>query len=72
MKYFEKQHLISFATSDVDVFVSPDPRTSGQPLTVRVTYPYNFLVFQNLPPLIGLPKGSTSIPLSATTVMRME
>ena len=64
-------YLISFAagaTPDVDV--PPTGGNSGDPLTVTVTYPYQFLVFSNLAELFGGIDGT--INLSAQSVMRLE
>jgi Flp pilus assembly protein TadG len=64
-------NLITFSgTSVPDITVTPvdtSTLTMGDPLTVTVSYPYNYYV------LPGFVAGLTgSINLNATTVMRME
>ena len=64
-------YLINFRPGLHTVEVSA-VATSGQLRTVTVRYPYNFLVFPNLPPLLGGSAGPLKIDLAATTVMRTE
>jgi Flp pilus assembly protein TadG len=59
-------HLIGFPAGTAQTFVSGGG-ASGQPRTVRVEYPYNFLV---LPGFVNNMAGS--LQLSAEAVMRME
>jgi Flp pilus assembly protein TadG len=64
--------LVNFSSQGVSVTVSPDEgsRTAsyrGQPLTVQVTYAYDFLVLPGLAPLLG-----ETVDISAETIMRME
>lgn len=54
-----------------DVVISPASRTSTDDLTVTVKFTYDFLVFPNLTELVGGTFDGT-MPLSASTVMRME
>jgi Flp pilus assembly protein TadG len=61
-------HLVSFGSgSAVNVAIQRDGTESGDSLTVRVTYPYKFLVLPNFITSLVDP-----ISLTATTVMRME
>ncbi len=59
-------HLIGFPAGEADTLITPGT-ASGQSLTVRVEYPYNFLV---LPGFVNNMTGS--LQLGAETVMRME
>jgi len=69
-------YLITFGGSGLSVTTNPAaPQTGtisfGQPLTVTVRYPYQFLVFQNIAnTFFGGSFGS--ITLTAVTVMRYE
>lgn len=65
-------HLVSFGSgSAVNVSIqragAGGGTASGDTLTVRVTYPYTFLVLPNFITSLG-----PQLSLSATTVMRME
>ena len=69
---YVQNHLISFGSSSVVTTTITRPGDApGDPLTVRVAYTYDFLIFPNLASLVG---GSISdgIPLDAVTVMRLE
>jgi Flp pilus assembly protein TadG len=64
--------LVNFSSQSVSVNVTPDEGTRtesyrGQPLTVRITYTYDFLVLSGLAPVLG-----ETVDLSAQTIMRME
>jgi Flp pilus assembly protein TadG len=67
-------YLISFGGAGLNVTTDPaTPVTAsfGDPLTVTVTYPYQFLVFQNIAnTFFGGSFGT--ITLTAVTVMRYE
>jgi Flp pilus assembly protein TadG len=68
-----QNNLISFDADSFSVSINPTTRVREQPLTVTVNYRYSFLVLPNLQALIS--SGSAppwSLPLNATTVMRME
>jgi Flp pilus assembly protein TadG len=69
MKY--EDSLISFHDDDdLDISISRSGNSSGDTLTVRVEYPFRFLVFSNL---LGLLGGDIANPeLKAVTVMRLE
>jgi len=61
-------HLVSFQPgSVVTTSVARTGTSSGDRLTVRVVYPYNFLILPNV--VTGL---TGTITLSAETIMRME
>jgi len=61
-------HLVSFQPgSVVSTTVTRTGTSSGDRLTVRVEYPYNFLILPNL--VTGL---TGPLNLSAETIMRME
>ena len=63
-----QNYLITFgATSALNTTISRTGDSSGDPLTVRVIYQYDFLVLPNF--VAGLMGG---INLAAETVMRME
>jgi Flp pilus assembly protein TadG len=69
---YTANHLISFGAGDpptVDVTWSPDgpPGDSGDALTVKVTYQYDFLILPNF--INSLSNVST---INAVTVMRLE
>lgn len=65
-------NLISFGgSSTLTTVVSRPTTTPGDPLTVTVRYPFRFLVFSNLLPLLGGNMANT-LTLSAITVMRLE
>jgi Flp pilus assembly protein TadG len=67
---YSKDHLISFGgggSPETEVsWAAGYPPKFGDELTVRVTYPYEFLVFPNLSGITG------PIQLTAITVMRTE
>jgi Flp pilus assembly protein TadG len=65
-------HLITFAETSTEPLITIIPTATtgleaGQPLTVRVTYDYQFLVLPNFVTTLTGP-----INLAATTIMRME
>ena len=61
-------HLISLGgSSSPNITITRGGNSSGDPLTVRVTYMYNFLVLPNF-----ISSLSGGINLQAETVMRME
>jgi len=60
-------HLITFATTPKLKINTTPGSAAGDPLTVMVTYDYQFLVLPNF--IAALTGG---INLAATTVMRME
>ena len=66
---YTADHLITFggATGVTTTITRPASGTSGDPLTVRVSYQYEFLVLPNF--ITSLTGG---INLGAETVMRME
>ena len=69
---YVQNYLISFGPSSVvTTTITRTGDVPGDPLTVRVDYQYDFLIFPSLSSLVG---GSISdgIPLSAVTVMRLE
>jgi Flp pilus assembly protein TadG len=61
-------HLVSFGSgSAVTVSIQRSGDETGDTLTVRVTYPYTFLVLPNFATSLGGP-----LILTAESVMRME
>jgi hypothetical protein len=74
-----EDNLISFETdSELSITVirededgNPHLNAAGDPLTVRVIYPFHFLVFSNLLALIGGGMENL-VNLSAETIMRLE
>jgi Flp pilus assembly protein TadG len=52
--------------------VSGTCTAAGAPITVTVTYPYDFLVFPNIQKLMDFDPLSDTLTLSATTTMRCE
>jgi len=64
-------YLVTFGGTGLSVTSSAAGTSFGQPLTVTVTYPYQFLVFQNIAnTFFGGSFGT--INLTAVTVMRYE
>jgi Flp pilus assembly protein TadG len=59
-------YLVTFGSGTVSAVASGAGGASGTPVTVTVTYPYNFSVIGNLIPSLGSPT------FQATSVMRME
>jgi Flp pilus assembly protein TadG len=67
-----QDHLISFdSSSSLNVVISRTGVEPGDSLTVRVAYPFQFLVFSNLIGLIGGDIGNL-LNLQAETIMRLE
>ena len=63
-----QNHLISLGgASTWSTSVSGTCTTAGDPITVTVTYPYNFLVLPNFVTSLG-----PQLTLGATTTMRCE
>ena len=60
-------YLITFGTASLTKTVTPPPYVSGQPLSVQVDYPYQFLVVPNF-----ITTMAGGVTLTATTVMRIE
>jgi Flp pilus assembly protein TadG len=64
-------YLVTFGGGGITVWSDASGTSFGDPLTVTVTYPYQFLVFQNIAnSFFGGSFGS--ITLTAVTVMRYE
>ncbi len=64
-------YLVTFGGGALSVSSSSTGTSFGDPLTVTVTYPYQFLVFQNIAnAFFGGSFGT--ITLTAVTVMRYE
>ena len=64
-------YLVTFGGGVLSVTTGAPGTSFGQPLTVTVTYPYQFLVFHNIAnTFFGGSFGT--IPLTAVTVMRYE
>jgi len=69
---YAQSHLINFdATSVITTTIQRTGDSSGDALTVSVSYPYSFLVFSNLLSLFGA-AAPNLITLNAVTIMRME
>ena len=60
-------HLISLGGASAPTIIAGQCTGTGAPLTVTVTYPYNFLVLPNF-----VQSLSGTLTLSAQTVMRCE
>jgi len=61
-------HMISLGgTSDIGTQITRGGDAAGDPLTVRVTYTYNFLVLPSFITALG-----PGLTMEAETVMRME
>ncbi len=64
-------YLVTFGGGVLSISSSAAGTSFGDPLTVTVTYPYQFLVFHNISnTFFGGSFGT--IPLTAVTVMRYE
>jgi Flp pilus assembly protein TadG len=80
VKEYALKYLIDLGTpggkdlvdDDISVVYETGTPISGKNVTVTVTYPYNFLVFSNLIPLLSGGAFEGSIDLEGVTVMRME
>lgn len=69
---YAQSHLINFdATSVITTTINRTGDSSGDALTVSLSYPYSFLVFSNLLSLLGA-SAPDLITLNAVTIMRME
>ncbi len=69
---YAQNHLINFdAGAVITPLIQRTGDSSGDSLTVSLSYPYNFLVFSNLLSLIGA-AAPNLITLNALTIMRME
>ncbi len=73
VQVYTSTHLVTFGTANlqttitrVDVDGLAGDSSSGDTLSVRVDYPYNYLVMNKLIPALG------SLNLSSTSVMRYE
>ena len=73
MQTYAGSHLVTFGTPNlqttitrIDVDGLAGNTSSGDTLSVRVEYPYNYLVMNKLIPALG------SLNLSSTSVMRYE
>lgn len=67
---YSQAHLVTFGTNNppvVDAAADPSALASGDSLTVRVTYHYDYLLLPNF--IAGLTGG---INMEAVAVMRME
>lgn len=74
---YTDQYLISLGGSSSLTIHPPLYEPSGFPesggdVTIRLTYNYQFLVFQSLIGLLGGSEYADGIPLEGKTVMRME
>lgn len=67
-EFLSATNLISLGGGATHTITSlPATRPRGTPLSVTITYPYDFLVIPSFIP--GIPQ---TLSLSATTIMRME